>query len=283
VTLASGRISVVCHPEHGFHISHLVDRRSGTNLLWFRGENPPPACPDHPGPAGRASMDTFDRDLLIGGWFVMFLSAGHPGCSTAVRRPGCTATRPRLPWRLVSADGSRAVAEVALVSTPFLVRRSVTVEGPGVTVSTTATNTGDGAVSCTFGEHPCLARAAFAGGRIDGVGVVGPAGDGGVLPAVADGRHTQDPAVLGDAELAVTSPALGGRVVFDVDRAVLPYAMVWQHFGPPGGLRDGDVFAVEPCSYPGSSVTDAVAAGAVTRVEPGASITFGLRLTLDLG
>jgi hypothetical protein len=160
-----------------------------------------------------------------------------------------------------------------------------------------------------WGHHPCFDRATFAGGRfeIDATtaevpapvfdeahnslvpGAVftfprAPTADGGVrdvgaVPETPDGRHEQTTLVLRRGGVRITAPRIGRAFSLLWDERDFPYVLLWQDYRAAGAAFWGtcDTFAVEPSSAPGRSLDDAVAAGAVRELAPGASVSLTMR------
>jgi galactose mutarotase-like enzyme len=300
-----------CLPDRGMLVRSLVDRRSGTNLLWERSVDPGGRAARDLGPAGAESVSTWADRLFIGGWFEMFPSAGHPGVVDG-RPTYLHGEAPRLPWAVVRRSAAAVTAGVDLVADPVHAERTVELTDTGIAVSSTYVNVGTRPVAYTRGEHPCLSRVAFAGGRIEvrarrawtpappadaaaaalvpGVEFSwphSPATAGGeldvaALPAAADGRHDHACLELADAEVRVTAPRLGLAVELRFDLADYPYLLLWENFAAPGTDPDDvcDVFGLEPTSAPGRSADDAVAARAVRHLAPGETRTYRLELVV---
>lgn len=308
VVIASDELLVECVPRHGFHVTRLVERRSGTNLLWRRHEGAIGPCSKDLGPPGEESHRTFDTDILQGGWFVMFPSAGKPGYLDGARTwmHGEVA---RLPWDVLQADGGSITCEVSAPVSGFLVRRTVSVAGGTVVAETTATNISKGTRSCTFGEHPCLNAEAFAGGKVivdvadcwlvdpqptssarplaPGAGLTWPLAydtggdpvDVSRVPDAPDGRHDHVALRPRGPIVAATAPLLHGRLEQRADDR-LPYVLLWRHFGATGSfLGAARVFAIEQVSAPGIGVEDAVRGHSVTVVPPGETVTYSFQVT----
>lgn len=299
ITIRGGGLEVRAHPGHGFTIGQLTDLGTGTDLLWAR-ESPVGRCSPDLGPPGDPSITTFDDDLLIGGWFPMFPTAGLP--EPGARSRWMHGEVARLPWTVTAADETSLTAQVDTPASGFRVTRSVTLDEDGLAIRTWAVNRSGRHQEVTYGEHPCLSRRAFAGGRIhlrpvaaqvlppaqpDAAALrVGPITawpraatlsggslDVGAVPDAPDGHHDHVAADLAEGVFAVDAPPLGRRLQFTVDRRELGHLLLWRHFSPP--QRPGaDVLALEPSSAPGRGFADATAAGAVRRVEPGGTVSF---------
>lgn len=304
-------LRVECLPDRGMLIRSLVDRRSGENLLWVRDKDPGGKVSRDLGPAGSASVSTWADRLFVGGWFEMFPSAGHPGVVDG-RPTYLHGEAPRLPWDVVRRSAAAVTAVVDLVGDPVHMERTIELTDAGGTVSSTYVNTGSRPVDYTRGEHPCLSRAAFAGGRIEvdaahawaptppadpaaAVIVPGaeftwplaPAAAGGhvdlaEIPPAPDGRHDHACLRLTAAQVRLTAPRLGLAVELQFDLADYPYLLLWENFAARGAAPDDtcDVFGVEPTSAPGRSVDDAVAAGGVRQLAPGETRTSTLQLVV---
>ncbi|MDO8184112.1 hypothetical protein Q5424_00725 [Conexibacter sp. JD483] len=305
ITLESDALRVVCTPAQGFSISSLVDRVSGAEALWRRETHAVEPCSRALGPAGELSDMTF-LDRFAGGWFEMFPEVGYtqPGDAASLVHGEVV----RLPWELTDQGPLHVSAQVALVRRPLTIERTLSVSGATLTVHERIANRGQVPVPYTWGHHPCFSRATFAGGRIEldvaaaevpdpwfdpanAVLAHGPFAwpqvsrrDGGTadlaaLPPERDGRADHACLTLGDrgGSLRLTAPRAGAdgralRVEFDV--AQFPYALLWQNFGAGAGFPfwgEGDTFAVEFSTMPGRATPDAIAAGAVSALAPGAS------------
>jgi galactose mutarotase-like enzyme len=164
ILLATPALHVRCSPAHGFAIRSIVDRASGVDALWQRAGHVPAPCSRDLGPAGAASEARF-LDLFAGGWFAMFPEVGYPleGDPTSFVHGEAV----RLPWEVV-AQGPRFVeARVDCVRRPLALTRRLTVDGAALVINERVENTGRAPAPYTWGHHPCFARAAFAGGRVE--------------------------------------------------------------------------------------------------------------------
>jgi hypothetical protein len=303
VVLRGGGLELSAYPSHGFVISQLTDVATGTGLLWT-ADTPVEPCPADLGPPGAASVDRFERDLLVGGWFVMFPTVGLP--EPTARERWMHGEAARLPWKLLGLTGTSAVAEVRAPASGFHVTRSVQLDADGLTVRTVAVNRSDLVRPITYGEHPCLSRVAFRGGRlyiparsasvlpcVEPAAATVPAGlvadwprardgdghvvDLGLVPPVADGAHDHVSIELSGGTVEISAPALNRRLQLTFDTSVLGHVLLWRHHARPDRTGDADVFAVEPASDPGRSFPEAVAAGHVRMVDPDDRIEFGVR------
>lgn len=301
----SDRLRVTVAPKHGFTITAIELLDGGENVLWQPADA---SFHDLPatelGPAGEASIDSFDRSVLAGGWFPMFPTAGLPGTSADRWMHG---EAPRIAWSVVDESDSHLTAVVDTPATDIRVHRTLRVADDMVTVTTRAENRSGRDQHITFGEHPCFSRAVFAGGSLladPARAVVTSAADplnarllpgqefrwpgapdarGGSLdqsslPRVPDGRHDHV-SLTGISRMQLR----GDRHVVDLewDAIGLPNALVWQHFRPTGSPWNGDVFAIEPMSAPGRTFDDAVAAESVTNLADGQTLEtwMSMRIT----
>jgi hypothetical protein len=188
----------------------------------------------------------------------------------------------RLPWIVETIDAVSVTARLALVRSPFVLRRSIRVDGGRVTVTTVVHNPSFVPVRLAYGEHPCLARSTFAGGRVilDAAAAasltVGPDGrsrpsaipwphtaaalgrDYAAIPQLATGVTDQVAFDLRSGEIVVTAPAKGRAFHLLVDPTVFPYALGWFAFRPAeaGMWGAADTFAIEPATSPGRGVAD---------------------------
>ncbi|MCC5948212.1 MAG: hypothetical protein JJT89_07120 [Nitriliruptoraceae bacterium] len=286
MVLRTDRIEVTCSPEHGFVIGSLTTPQLG-NVFW----NPPGASfaplGDDLGPTGEASIGSFDRGVLAGGWFPMFPSAGPPGRGHDGWMHG---EAPRLPWSVTSSSDTHVRARLTTPVSGFLLERELRVSGPVLRVETEAHNVSGAVRSITFGEHPCFLREVFAGGRLVmhpaaarvtsladpphaslageqdfpwpvATGIDGDAHDVSALPVDADGRHDHVEVALPDGVVDILDASATAGVRLAWDAAAMPYALLWEHFLPGSSPWPGDVFAIEPASAAGRTRTEAIALG----------------------
>jgi galactose mutarotase-like enzyme len=311
--LRSEMMVVRCRPEWGFLITALEDPTSGVNALWARrGHEPADFVRSLPQP-GEASVDAF-LDHFVGGWFEMFPAAGHPGVVDG--RPtllhGEVAV---LPWTVRSAGPTHVEASVSTLRSSFVVTRRLEVADDGLTLSATIANLGGEPAPYAWGFHPCFDRAVFAGGRIDAqvasASVPGPSfdpanatlaadqqftwphvrrGDGstldlGVVPSAPDGRHDHTCLTLANGRIRISAPAVDRTFTLEVETGVFPAILLWQDFLAPGASFGGtaDVFTLEPATYLGRSMDDAVATGAVRTLAPGEHVSTTIRAAWSVG
>lgn len=304
VRLSNGFVQLDCYPEHGFVITAIRPRGTDRNILWnARGASFDALPTRELGPAGPESIDSFDRQVLAGGWFPMFPTAGLPGDSGDHWMHGEAA---RLAWDIVSTSESELVCRLRTPVSGFELERSVRLESSTVIVSMTATNDSGSAQSITFGEHPCFSRKIFAGASLvatpreahvtshaDPLNATlvenaqfmwpnapltsGATADLSNIPLVPDGRH--DHITLHDIGcVEIRGDQLS--VLLSWDQAAMPNALIWEHFQPIGSPWGGDVFAVEPSSAPGRTWTDATTVSARTEIANGHSLSTWTELLL---
>lgn len=300
VRISTQELSVVTHPAHGFVITEFVPTAVGRNVLWQR-----PDAPLHDlGAAIDAgpSVEAFDDEVFAGGWFTMFPIAGIPGREDAGL--AMHGELPRMRWNVEEVTPTSLRCSAKTPWTGFTVSRELSIEGATLTVRTSARNDAVAGVAVTFGEHPCLDRGLFAGGRI-GMNVLSAAvsaevsdpeaatlipgspivwpevtlADGStrdlrIVPEAADGRHDHVAAVLGGSELSVTSPGSGGSFVMTVDTEELPNVLLWEHFRPRRSPWEGDVFSLEVCSAYGRTLDEARTVAPLPVVPSGGVVSW---------
>lgn len=303
--LSNGLVQVDCYPEHGFVISAIRARGNDRNILWNpRGASFGPLPLRELGPAGNESVDSFDSSMLAGGWFAMFPTAGLPGNSDDRWMHGEAA---RLAWHIVAKSESEVVCRLRTPVSGFELERSVKLESTTVIVSMTATNMSGSTQRITFGEHPCFSRDVFAGGSLlatpreaevtshaDPLNarlienarfawphaplIAGGTVDLSHIPLSPDRRH--DHVTLGNLG-ALQIRGLDLSLSLSWDHAKMPNTLIWEHFRPIGSPWDGDVFAIEPSSAPGRTLTDATAASATTEIADKESISTWMKLSIQ--
>lgn len=280
--LQNDHVRVNVAPQHGFVIASIELSDSTENILWNPPNSSLDALPsDDLGPSGDPSIQYFDREILAGGWFPMFPTAGLPGSDTERWMHG---ELPRLRWNVVEESDTHITAVVDTPATSFNVQRTVRLIGDTISAATRVRNHSGRTQQVTFGEHPCFSRKVFAHGVLEaaprtvrvtspadlinarlvgdrefcwpnGLMTTGETVDLSVIPGAPDGRH--DHISLSGIKKATIR---GRRHTVDLEWD-LPHALLWQNFG------NLDVFALEPMSAPGRTFDDAVAADAVTTLR----------------
>lgn len=263
VALKAGEASAQVHPGHGCLIGAL--RLGDQELLWRHGQ---PRTLRSTNSRGAASAEEFDDEILIGGWFPMFPSAGLPDDNT--QQHGWA---PRVSWDIAHQTTS---AVTALARGPFLnggtasLRRVITLTDTALRVDTRIINEDnhdDGLF--TFGEHPCFARSTFAGSALAVNGRTLS-----IAPANPD-RHAGHHHTTGtEASMTTASESWRFRVI-DVAGS-LPYWLLWENY-EADELTRADTFAWEPSSSPGAGIEQARHADALIRLSPGSSTDFAVR------
>jgi galactose mutarotase-like enzyme len=305
--LRSDAIVVRCRPEWGFVITAIEDPTTGVDALWTRRGHRPADFVRSLGSPGEPSVDQF-LDRFVGGCFEMFPSAGLPGVvdGTSTFLHGEVAV---LPWTVRSAGPSHVEAGVSTLRTAFEVVRRLEVSSDGLTLTSTIANVGGEPAVYAWGFHPCFDRATFAGGRIDvpvaEASVPGPAYDPAnatlaadqafewpralrtdgsttdlsLVPDAADGRHEHVCLKLAGGRMRIGAPAVDRTFTLDVETDVFPAVLLWQDFLAPGASFAGaaDVFTLEPTTYLGRSMDDAVATDALRTLAPGERTSTTIR------
>jgi galactose mutarotase-like enzyme len=307
VELRSDAIVVRCRPDWGFVITAIEDPATGVDALWTRTGHQPADFVRSLGSPGEASVDQF-LDRFVGGCFEMFPSAGLPGVvdGTSTFLHGEVAV---LPWTVRSAGPMHVEASVSTLRTSFEVVRRLEVSSDGLTLTSTIANVGGEPGAYAWGFHPCFDRATFAGGRIDvdvaEASVPGPAYDAANstlaagqrfewpqalrtdgstedlsrVPDAADGRHEHVCLKLASGRLQISAPTVDRTFTLDVETDVFPAVLLWQDFLAPGASFGGtaDVFTLEPATYLGRSMDDAVATDALRTLAPGEQTSTTIR------
>jgi hypothetical protein len=308
ITVRSDSLSVQCYPQHGFAITSIVAEEQGTEILWRSPLTLPRELGSELGESGDVSGIAFDRDVLLGGWFPMFPTAGHPGSFPDRWMHG---EAPRVSWTVESQSDSHIECAVTLPSSGLSVRRRVGVTGNTVSVVMSAYNPTARDRTITFGEHPCFPRELFAGGRVELPGSsqaeVGPAiqpaasvfrhpdafewpsttspdgspFDAGFIPAEPDGRHDHVSIRSPRGEAVVRGRELSVALAWDAE--AMPRLLLWEHFLPEGSMWPADVFGVEPVSSSGRTMDDAAEAGDARTIVAGGDLSYTMTLTVDSG
>lgn len=303
-SLLSPALEVTVHPGHGFAIGSIVDRATGEELLWHPPGTSFRNLVDTLDPSGDASGRQYDREILAGGWFAMFPTAGLPAGHGWMHGEA-----PRIEWQITDDETDSAVScRVELPFSRLIVERTVRLRSSVVRVEMTARNPTDESVPITFGEHPCFPRALFAGGEIDlprgsrvlttspvqaEAGFTRPDADsawpevaaaaGGFvdmsqIPAEPDGRHDHLSIEVPDGRLSLVGASRSVRLTWDA--ATLPHVLLWEHFLPQDSMWPGDVLGVEPVSARGRSMEDARLHGGLRMLDPGEVLNYWMELEL---
>jgi len=290
VVLENDALRVTVLPELGAHVSELVDKAAGRDLLWHNPRTRP-----RPAPYG-AHFD----DWWSGGWDEIFPS-GDSGLLHGERLPymgemWC------VPWSAEVAVGPGA-ASVTTVGygtiAPARVERTLTLCGdePVLRARYRITSLDVRPLPYTWGVHPVFAvtpdhRIDIPADRML-VGVssgpsMGTEGEGYAWPLLPDPtapggvrdmrrvRPREDAVVgghwaadLAAGWLALTDTVARRGIALAFDREVFRHAWLWQVYG---GWRGHHHLALEPWSSHPQQVDHAEAAGQARTLEPGASV-----------
>lgn len=312
IVLATDAIEVVCDPARGFAIDMIRDRASGAEALWRRPGHVPATPARALGAAGEASVPTF-LDAFTGGWFAMFPEVGYPLADDPTSFLHGEVVR--LPWDVLDTGERHVTARVQTLRRPLVLERRLEVDGATLRVHERIENVGAVAAGYAWGHHPCFSRATFAGGRIElapsaaevpapahepahavlaaGNGFTWPhaprAGGGATedlssVPAARDGRVDHACLTVPEGRFRITAPRHGRALRVAYDATQFPYMLLWQDFGPADGFPlwgGGDTFALEFSTIPGRSTPDAVAAGALRTLAPGATAETEIELSWE--
>jgi galactose mutarotase-like enzyme len=292
------------HPVHGAVISSIVPAWLDRNILWRRDDRQPQSLDGRLGPAGRPSIDTFDQNLLLGGWFPMFPTVGPPGACADLWMHG---EAPRIPWRVISRRPDAVeLGTTTPISVCQLVRK-VTVRDNQVSVAMHVTNNSGRLQKVDVGEHPCFPRDLFAGGSIAvdtqtaaTRSIASPADstlsanarfswpgydsdatrDLAAIPLTADGRHEHIVLAPVAGRATLTGPAVGAAIGLEWDVLAMPNIMLWEHFRPKGSSLLADVLAIEPSSTAWRTHEETEANGETVELAAGESMSYWMRLTV---
>ncbi len=300
--LSGESIEAEVAPELGMSIISLRDA-AGREQLWRRPDFTAPPRTGHIGPPGEPSIEPM-FDLWPGGWFEMSPHAGLPG-ELDGRQTMLHGEAARLPWRLLDSGRSHIEAEADCVHEPLRLRRRVEADGASLSLHSWIENRGERPVEVCHGEHPAFSRADFAGARIElqarravaitllepesAAFVAGefewpsaPAPGGGTVdlsrvPSEADGVQDCVTFELADPRMRIVR-ADGSWL--EVDAGNHGHALLWRHHQPPSSPEPRDIFALEPWSYAGVTIEEAVAARATRRLAPGETVAYDSRVTV---
>lgn len=261
--LVAGAARVSIAPGHGCLITEI--NPGGGNILWTDGRRPRLLRPS--GVLGEESAREFDDDVLVGGWFPMFPTAGVPTRTT--QQHGWA---PRVEWSVVERTATRLVCTAAgrfLNGGVAEVTRIARLERHALTVSSTVRNRGTEIGSFTWGEHPCFSRDLFAGGcaEFDTEPVA-------TVPQRTNGAAGHVARSAPGAIASLVGPY--GTVTLTDEAGTLPHWLLWYNYAADE-LPRADTLAWEPSTAAGLGVGDAIAADAVALLAPGDSFRATLR------
>jgi galactose mutarotase-like enzyme len=287
-------------PDLGMSIVSLRDG-SGRELLWQRPDFTAPPRTREIGPPGEPSVEAM-FGLWPGGWFEMSPHAGMPG-ELDGQLTMLHGEAARLPWEVLDSGPAHLEAQVDAVHEPLRLWRRVEAAGAELALHSRIENCGEAPVEVCHGEHPAFARADYAGARITlkarratvlpqaepeaASAVAGefewplaPAVGGGtvdlsLVPERADGTHDHVTVELAEPGMRIACP--GGRAI-EIDAGNHSHALLWRYHQPPSAPEPRDIFALEPWSYGGVTIAEAVAARATHRLARGESVAYESRI-----
>jgi hypothetical protein len=170
VHLRNDALQVTILPGKGGEIHSLIDRRTGTDLLWKApwGLRPPPISV----PAGPDSQFAW-MDHYAGGWQEMFPNPGG-ACTVAGAAHTFHGEASVVPWTCTAApdEDGKAVArmEARLARTPFRLEKHIALDParPVLRIWERITNEGSDPQPYAWGHHPAFGAPFLAGGcRLD--------------------------------------------------------------------------------------------------------------------
>lgn len=298
--LSSEVLEVEIDSGRGADVLSVVHRPSGVELL-FSTPWRERADAIRAGLQAPVSSDSIDSwmEQYRGGWQTLCPNAGPPreyrGATLGFHGEASV-----VPWTVVQSDASSARLRVQLFTVPLRIERTVSVEGPTVSVVDILTNPGNEALVVDYSHHP-----AFGGGLLDGECVLAsnagrfvpdpatnrpdiewPDADLATLPAegVPADRFGWLTGFPGEGDAAawasVTNPALGLGARVSWDPTILPYAWWWQEFTSSQGFPwfgKARVFAIEPASTQTSGPDRA----SVMAIAPRASVRVPVSLSIE--
>ena len=281
VVLENAALRVTVLPALGAHVSELVDKAGGRDLLWHN-----PRMTPRPAPYG-----AYFDDWWSGGWDEVF-----PTCDVSAYKGE---TYPylgelwSLPWSWAIEEAGPSAASLYLSRTtiiaPARMEKWIRLEGDGPVVRFRhrLTNMGTQPLDFVWGIHPCFRIEA--GYRIDApaqIGVIGhtataPCGPVGttyswpkaeictVPPASqgwCEGHYATE---LTDGWAALTDPKAEVGIGLVFPREVFPVLWCWMVYG---GWRGHYHAALEPWTGWPHQLDKAVAAGRHRTLAPGESL-----------
>lgn len=271
VRLLSDELEVDILPANGADVQSIVDRRTGTSLLWTS-------------PWGtdlRPEDTATSRDAWLtrawGGWQLLLPNTGDEA-SEAGQTWGFHGEAGMRAWEIAADSADWLAVTLDLETAPLSLRRTYRVSGPTLSVETEVRNRSSEPVEFLWGEHPTYGEA-FADGAIleigartiqvelaDGVGVA--AGDTVAWPGPGlDRLPSPTPRFLfgfldglGEGTYRVRNDRLGlaARMTWPLD--VFPCVWLWEEIGfTHDHPWNGQAYAVgiEPqTAYPALGMTE---------------------------
>jgi hypothetical protein len=309
LALEDERVRVLVLPDHGCDIASVVDRASGTELLF----QAPWGRRDRRYLPQRTDSQTAWLDAYAGGWQVLCPNAGFecdgPGVRWGYHGEACL-----LAWDVIGATGDVAELQVALATAPLHIHRRLQLADGTLRVEERLENPGIEEVEVAWVQHPAFGAPLVDGGRIETgarrvradaeiPGDLLPAGGAWEWPYAEDragarvdlralpraGAPRAVFAYLEDFaahEAAIVNDGLGLAVRLRWSADPWPSAWLWQEVHATAGhpwFGRAHVVAVEPAStVPGLGAERARAAGgALVRVPAGGAREGWIELTVE--
>ena len=147
VRLSSDELEVDILPANGADIQSVIDRRTGTSLLWIS----PWGTDLRPDDAPTSRYRWLTR--LWGGWQLLLPNTGEEATEGG-RTWGFHGEAGMRAWEVVSAGETELELTLDLETAPLALRRAYRVAGPTLSVETTVTNRSSAPVEFLWGEHP---------------------------------------------------------------------------------------------------------------------------------
>jgi hypothetical protein len=162
VRLSSDELQVDILPANGADIQAVVDRRTGTSLLWTS-----------PWGTGLRPEDTpTSRDAWLtrawGGWQLLLPNAGDEAIEGG-KTWGFHGEAGVRAWQIAADSADWLEVTLDLETAPLRLRRAYRVSGPTMSVETEVRNRSSAPVEFLWGEHPTYGEA-FADGAILEIG-----------------------------------------------------------------------------------------------------------------
>lgn len=301
VHLTSDQLEVDVVPGKGGDVTSVRWRPLGVDVLWRtrwglrpRGEH-----------TTIGSSEALLSQAYPGGWQTVFPNAGSPSMEHGVEwGMHGEAWLASYDWAVddgVSPGAAAVELRTDLVRSPFSLVKRITVDGPSVTVTETATNDGAEPVEVTWSQHPAF-----------GAPLVGPStrvetaartvwldpttpSEWPLLPDGADLSRVPAPgagisrlaflADFAEGRAGIVNDELGLRADLTWDTSLMPHAWYWLEAGGRAGFpwySGAYVLALEPAtSWPDSGVSGVRATTATqVAIAPGESRTATVTLTL---
>ena len=314
VSLENQFVSITLLPEKGADIYSLVYKPKKMDVLW---KAPWGLKKTGTGiPTAGSNTEIVWMDHYEGGWQEILPNGGN-ACVYKGAPLNFHGEASTLPWdyTVIRKSSSRITVEftVRLYRSPFLLRRSVTIEKnlPGVLLDETLLNEAEEDMHFMWGHHPALGQPFLSGDcrvharartfrtfeaentppcRIPGgtssawpiaLGKDGQSVDLSIVPSAAN--RTSEMGYLCDLEegwYGITNQKLGFGFGLAWPKEIFRYLWFWQElrgsFGYPWYGRCY-VMAMEPfTSIPGTGLAEAVAGGIAPMLAPGAKLQANL-------